>query len=80
MIHRSSKRLSHAASFSKIAADLRGQGMRSFKISRNPVNQHNSSEIAPVGCETETDGARTKPHPGIFFDKPGFSVRHYLTQ
>lgn len=76
MIHRSSKRLSHAASFSKIAADLRGQGMRSFKNSKNPVNPHNSSGIAPLGCETEADGARTKPHPGIFLKKPGFSVRH----
>ena len=71
MIHRSSTRLSHAAPFSKTAADLCDQGMRSFKNSRKLGNQHNTSGIAPAGCEKEADGAGTKPSPRYVSKKTG---------
>ena len=51
MIHRSGKRLSHAAPFSKQATDGCVQGIRSFKISENQVMQHNDREVSPIKCE-----------------------------
>jgi len=51
MIHRSGKRLSHAAPYSKQTTDGYAQGIRSGKISGNKVIQHNGNEVSPTKCE-----------------------------
>ena len=76
MIHRSGKRLSHAAPFSKQATDWCVQGMRSFKISENQVIPHNCSEVSPTKCEKGRLRSRHQTETRVIFEKQGFPVRH----
>lgn len=67
MIHRSGKRLSHAAPYSKQATDWCAQGMRLFKISENQVILHNSSEVSPTTCEKGSLRSRHQADARVFF-------------
>ena len=78
MIPRSGKRRSHADPFSKQASVWCVQGMRPFKISETQVIKHNNSGVSPTTCEKRSSRSRRQAEAGVFFEKQGFPVRHYL--
>jgi hypothetical protein len=67
MIHRSGKRLSRAALYSKQATDWCAQGIHSFKISETQVIQHNGGEVSPTKCEKESLRRRHQAEAGDVF-------------